>query len=62
MSRRAIPGAATRVRIVRLRTLVIVLWLVVGLLMLSSYSWKVYDGPPPVGHWGGMPMVPAENG
>jgi hypothetical protein len=52
--------AGRRVRTVRFRTLVIAVWLVVGLLRLSVYTWRAYGGPAPVGHWAVTPTTPFE--
>jgi len=54
--------AGRRVRTVRFRTLVLAVWLVVVLVRLSVYSWKVSESPQQVGRSGGTPTAPAENG
>jgi hypothetical protein len=47
---------------VRLRTLVIVVWLVAGLLRLSVYTWRLSENSGQVGRSGGTPTALAENG
>lgn len=61
MSQMVASNAGRRVRTVRFRTLVIAVWLVVGLLRLSVYTWRAYGEPSPVGHWGVTTATPAEN-
>jgi hypothetical protein len=43
---------ATSIRRLRLRALVVVIWLVVGILVLSNYTWSHYEGPPPFSRCG----------
>lgn len=43
---------ATSIRLLRLRALVVIMWLVVGILLLSNYTWSHYQGPPPFSRCG----------
>jgi hypothetical protein len=38
---------ATSIRLLRLRALVVVIWLLVGIVVLSNYTWSHYQGPSP---------------
>jgi hypothetical protein len=62
MSSTVVDDGASRVRVVRLRTLVIVLWLVAGLFRLSVYTFRVSEDSGQVGRSGGTPTALAENG
>jgi hypothetical protein len=37
---------ATSATQIRLRVLVLFIWLVVGVFVISTYTWSHYDGPP----------------
>jgi hypothetical protein len=54
--RKDVPNASASVRVIRLRIVVGVVWLVVGLVLLSNYTWSHYPPhiyrhwPPPTWH------------
>jgi hypothetical protein len=62
MSQTDARDGAPRVRILRLRALVVVVWLVVSVFMVSTYSWRAYEAPRQIGHHAASRTLPDENG